>query len=237
MIRTYDNVYQWVSHRFMSSLELLWHWWLICASCCYDVQAKWAGVFSFLSPRLNDLVTMQASCKKLSLLSSLMDHSGNYILTALPLILSLLQRGLGDRIRLLAHSLPPDPEVKPKPLSLDMVFVNIIAFVHLFTYKLCIKNTNRCSKPEYFLLLLTFFLFGVSLYMLHDVRNYLALLISLSWPLRPGLDKILIYDHIYNIHTHAHTCRSAIKLKTPTDEVNYIDWLLLQWHLSRGGIY
>ncbi|XP_060762939.1 nucleolar protein 6 [Neoarius graeffei] len=60
--------------------------------------------------QLNDLVTMQASCKKLSLLSSLMDHSGNYILTALPLILSLLQRGLGDRIRLLAHSLPPDPE-------------------------------------------------------------------------------------------------------------------------------
>ncbi|XP_053336445.1 nucleolar protein 6 [Clarias gariepinus] len=60
--------------------------------------------------QLNDLVKMQASCKKLCLLSSLMDHSGNYILTALPFILSLLQRGLEDRIRLLAHSLPPDPE-------------------------------------------------------------------------------------------------------------------------------
>lgn len=55
---------------------------------------------------------MQASCKKLRLLSSLMDHSGNYVLAVLPFILSLLQRGLGDRIQLLAHSLPPDPEVE-----------------------------------------------------------------------------------------------------------------------------
>ncbi|KAF7687312.1 hypothetical protein HF521_014540 [Silurus meridionalis] len=56
--------------------------------------------------QLNDLVKMQAACKKLSLLSTLMDHSGNYILAALPFILSLLQRGLGDRIHLLVHSLP-----------------------------------------------------------------------------------------------------------------------------------
>ncbi|KAG7318490.1 hypothetical protein KOW79_018245 [Hemibagrus wyckioides] len=60
--------------------------------------------------QLKDLVKMQASCKKLSLLSSLMDYGGNYILTVLPFILSLLQRGLGDRIRLLVHSLPSDPE-------------------------------------------------------------------------------------------------------------------------------
>uniref|UniRef100_A0A3B4DB22 Nucleolar protein 6 n=1 Tax=Pygocentrus nattereri TaxID=42514 RepID=A0A3B4DB22_PYGNA len=59
--------------------------------------------------QLSDLVKMQASCKKLGLLASLMDHSGNYVLAALPFILSLLQRGLGDRIRLLTHSLPPDP--------------------------------------------------------------------------------------------------------------------------------
>lgn len=64
------------------------------------------------SLRLGELVKMQASCKKLSLLSSLMDHCGNYVLAVLPFILSLLQRGLGDRIRLLAHSLPPDLEVK-----------------------------------------------------------------------------------------------------------------------------
>ncbi|XP_057214658.1 nucleolar protein 6 isoform X2 [Triplophysa rosa] len=59
---------------------------------------------------LSELVKLQASCKKLSLLNELMDHSGNYVLAAFPFILSLLQQGLGERIHLLAHSLPPDPE-------------------------------------------------------------------------------------------------------------------------------
>lgn len=61
--------------------------------------------------RLCELVKLQSSCKKLNLLSELMDHSGNYVHTALPFILSLLQRGLGERIHLLTHSLSPDPEV------------------------------------------------------------------------------------------------------------------------------
>uniref|UniRef100_A0A8C5I7E4 Nucleolar protein 6 n=1 Tax=Gouania willdenowi TaxID=441366 RepID=A0A8C5I7E4_GOUWI len=56
------------------------------------------------------LVKLQSSCKKLNLLSELMDHSGDYIHTTLPLILSLLQQGLGQRIQLLTHSLCPDPE-------------------------------------------------------------------------------------------------------------------------------
>lgn len=60
--------------------------------------------------QLCELVKLQASCKKLNLLSELMDHSGNYIHTALPSILSLLQQGLGQRIHLLTHSLSPDPE-------------------------------------------------------------------------------------------------------------------------------
>ncbi|XP_071756499.2 nucleolar protein 6 [Centroberyx gerrardi] len=60
--------------------------------------------------QLCELVKLQSSCKKLNLLSELMDHSGNYVHTALPFILSLLQRGLGERIRLLTHSLSPDPE-------------------------------------------------------------------------------------------------------------------------------
>ncbi|XP_061117793.1 nucleolar protein 6 isoform X2 [Conger conger] len=57
--------------------------------------------------QLCSLVKLQSSCKKLDLLSELMDHSGNYVLTALPFILSLLQRGLGERVLLLAHSLSP----------------------------------------------------------------------------------------------------------------------------------
>ncbi|KAE8292305.1 Nucleolar protein 6 [Larimichthys crocea] len=60
--------------------------------------------------QLCELVKLQSSCKKLNLLSELMDHSGNYVHTALPFILSLLQRGLGERIHLLTHSLSPDPE-------------------------------------------------------------------------------------------------------------------------------
>nr|XP_015217491.1 PREDICTED: nucleolar protein 6 [Lepisosteus oculatus] len=61
--------------------------------------------------QLCELVKLQSACKKLDLLAELMDHSGNYVITALPFILSLLQRGLGERIRLLTHSLPPAPEV------------------------------------------------------------------------------------------------------------------------------
>lgn len=61
--------------------------------------------------RLCELVKLQSSCKKLNLLSELMDHSGDYVHTVLPYILSLLQRGLGQRIVLLTHSLCPDPEV------------------------------------------------------------------------------------------------------------------------------
>lgn len=61
--------------------------------------------------RLCELVKLQGSCKKMNLLSELMDHSGNYVHTALPFLLSLLQQGLGQRIQLLTHSLSPDPEV------------------------------------------------------------------------------------------------------------------------------
>uniref|UniRef100_A0A8D3DKR0 Nucleolar protein 6 n=1 Tax=Scophthalmus maximus TaxID=52904 RepID=A0A8D3DKR0_SCOMX len=61
--------------------------------------------------QLCELVKLQSSCKKLNLLSELMDHSGNYVHAALPFILSLLQQGLGQRVHLLTHSLSPDPEV------------------------------------------------------------------------------------------------------------------------------
>ncbi|XP_029019148.2 nucleolar protein 6 [Betta splendens] len=60
--------------------------------------------------QLCDLVKLHSSCKKLNLLSELMDHSGDYVHTALPVILSLLQQGLGQRICLLTHSLSAAPE-------------------------------------------------------------------------------------------------------------------------------
>lgn len=81
-----------------------------CYSCVSVFMFFWT-LFPSLILRLSELVNLQASCKKLSLLNELMDYSGNYVLSALPFILSLLQRGLGERIYLLAHSLPQDPEV------------------------------------------------------------------------------------------------------------------------------
>uniref|UniRef100_A0A8D3E2S2 Nucleolar protein 6 n=1 Tax=Scophthalmus maximus TaxID=52904 RepID=A0A8D3E2S2_SCOMX len=69
------------------------------------------SLFSFcLTSHPHPLVKLQSSCKKLNLLSELMDHSGNYVHAALPFILSLLQQGLGQRVHLLTHSLSPDPE-------------------------------------------------------------------------------------------------------------------------------
>uniref|UniRef100_A0A8C7MSX6 Nucleolar protein 6 n=1 Tax=Oncorhynchus kisutch TaxID=8019 RepID=A0A8C7MSX6_ONCKI len=50
------------------------------------------------SDHLCELVKLQCCCKKLDLLGELMDHSGNYVPTALPFILSLLQRGLSQRV-------------------------------------------------------------------------------------------------------------------------------------------
>ncbi|XP_066568043.1 nucleolar protein 6 [Amia ocellicauda] len=60
--------------------------------------------------QLCGLVKLQSTSKKLGLLSELMDHSGNYVLTVLPYLLSLLQRGLGARVHLLTHTLPPTPQ-------------------------------------------------------------------------------------------------------------------------------
>ncbi|XP_078407472.1 nucleolar protein 6 [Cetorhinus maximus] len=54
---------------------------------------------------LKNLVKLQEGCKKMKLLNDLIDHGGNYIVTILPHLLSLLTRGLGQRIHLLTHSL------------------------------------------------------------------------------------------------------------------------------------
>ena len=77
----------------------------------FHIVDLWPLLFFHPPLRLCDLVKLQSSCKKQNLLNELMDHSGNYVQTALPFILSLLERGLGQRIHLLTHSLTPDPEV------------------------------------------------------------------------------------------------------------------------------
>lgn len=84
--------------------------------------------------RLCELVKLQSSCKKLNLLSELMDHSGDYIHTALPFILSLLQQGLSQRIHLLTHSLSPDPKVKKTCIQ------ELLLYFILSKLPMCRKN-------------------------------------------------------------------------------------------------
>ncbi|TRY85695.1 hypothetical protein DNTS_013423 [Danionella cerebrum] len=101
--------------------------------------------------QLGELVNLQASCKKLSLLSELMDHSGNYVLCALPLILSLLQRGLGERVQLLVHSLPPDPEWpvdKPPPKHKDLPPLNIGLLLNLEHALSVIERGPPADNPQ-----------------------------------------------------------------------------------------
>ncbi len=92
-------------------------------------------LFLTLFRRLVNLVKLQTSCKKLLLLNELMDHSGNYVLTALPFVLSLLQRGLGERIHLLVHSLPQDPEVDSLPITFPLVGQIVLHMTGWFTYQ------------------------------------------------------------------------------------------------------
>uniref|UniRef100_UPI00398EAFAB nucleolar protein 6 n=1 Tax=Pristiophorus japonicus TaxID=55135 RepID=UPI00398EAFAB len=54
---------------------------------------------------LKNLVKLQEGCKKMKLLNELIDHGGNYTVAILPHLVSLLTRGLGQRIHLLSHSL------------------------------------------------------------------------------------------------------------------------------------
>ncbi|KAG2466609.1 NOL6 protein, partial [Polypterus senegalus] len=53
---------------------------------------------------------LQRACNKMKLFSDIMDHNGNYVAAALPYILSILQRGLGERISLLIPVLPQTQE-------------------------------------------------------------------------------------------------------------------------------
>lgn len=103
-----------------------------------------------LSHRLCDLVKLQSSCKKQNLLSKLMDRSGNYIQTALPFILSLLQQGLGQRIHLLTHSLSPDLEVSCFKNTFFARFLNsryLILWNYLKTFSL--QWSVESEAPKY----------------------------------------------------------------------------------------
>ncbi|XP_070599757.1 nucleolar protein 6 isoform X2 [Erythrolamprus reginae] len=55
---------------------------------------------------LHHVSKLQAACKRMQLLNALMDRGGNYVAAVLPFFLSLLERGLGRRLELLAHQLP-----------------------------------------------------------------------------------------------------------------------------------
>nr|XP_020652113.1 nucleolar protein 6 [Pogona vitticeps] len=63
---------------------------------------------------LSNLSKLQTASKKMRLLNELMDRGGNYVAATLPFLLSLLERGLGQRVVLLTHSL-----LQTQPWSID----------------------------------------------------------------------------------------------------------------------
>ncbi|XP_069482963.1 nucleolar protein 6 [Ambystoma mexicanum] len=80
---------------------------------------------------LRNVAKLQGACKKMKLINELMDHSGNYVAAALPFLLSLIQRGLGDRLVLLSHALPQTPEWSiaedpPKHKDIDLLSFGLI---------------------------------------------------------------------------------------------------------------
>ncbi|KAM3939859.1 nucleolar protein 6 [Leptodactylus fuscus] len=53
---------------------------------------------------------LQETCKKMNLTNELIDRGGDYVSAALPFIMSLLKKGLNQRVTLLSHVLPQIPE-------------------------------------------------------------------------------------------------------------------------------
>ncbi|XP_011835415.1 PREDICTED: nucleolar protein 6 isoform X2 [Mandrillus leucophaeus] len=59
---------------------------------------------------LHPLSRLQAACHRLKLWPELQDNGGDYVSAALGPLTTLLEQGLGTRLKLLAHSRPPVPE-------------------------------------------------------------------------------------------------------------------------------
>ncbi|KAM9331048.1 nucleolar protein 6 [Gastrophryne carolinensis] len=59
---------------------------------------------------ISHLEKLQGTCQKMKLRNELMDRGGDYIATSLPFLLSVLKRGLDQRLVLLSHTLPQRPE-------------------------------------------------------------------------------------------------------------------------------
>ncbi|KAM4049230.1 nucleolar protein 6 [Anomaloglossus baeobatrachus] len=53
---------------------------------------------------------LQKTCQKMKLLNELVDRGGDYVASALPFILSVLEKGLGPRAVLVSHALTQKPE-------------------------------------------------------------------------------------------------------------------------------
>lgn len=65
-----------------------------------------------LPSSLRPLSRLQAACHQLKLWPELQDNGGDYISASLGPLTTLLEQGLGSRLKLLAHSRPPVPEVR-----------------------------------------------------------------------------------------------------------------------------
>ncbi|XP_056398699.1 nucleolar protein 6 isoform X2 [Hyla sarda] len=59
---------------------------------------------------ITEVGSLRKSCKKMKLSHELLDRGGDYVSTVLPFILSILKKGLDQRVVLLSHALPQKPE-------------------------------------------------------------------------------------------------------------------------------
>ncbi len=81
----------------------------------YQIRPLYAYAFTlaFYPSSLKDLRQFKTSCECFKELDdALMDRGDNYVMTCLPRLLALLQRGLGSRVDLVALKLQQDQQVR-----------------------------------------------------------------------------------------------------------------------------
>ncbi|XP_043934033.1 nucleolar protein 6 isoform X1 [Protopterus annectens] len=100
---------------------------------------------------IKNLVKLQGTCKKMNLLNEMMDHGGNYIVAALPYIVSVLLRGLGQRVQLFSHSLIETPEwaiSEDPPKHKDIKFLTFGLLLNSEFCTIVLDRGPQADNPE-----------------------------------------------------------------------------------------
>ncbi|KAG8549855.1 hypothetical protein GDO81_019490 [Engystomops pustulosus] len=100
---------------------------------------------------ITELPALLKTCKKLKLCDELMDRGGDYVLTSLRYIMSVLQKGLEPRVVLLSHALPQKPEwdINQDPANhsdADSLLLGLMLTIDFFTSPL--QKGPAADSPE-----------------------------------------------------------------------------------------